>query len=192
MNNILYLEPPRHLETEDIFGDAPKLSMWTIEGEVIRPSTNVSVRNKLAPGMYRVDYHREFGMFCKKLQVTSDELYNFSDSKIPSLLEEINNFWDKADLYAKNKLVHKRGILLPGFGGTGKSSIVTLLCNEIIKRDGVIFKVANVQNLSIYVEFIKNSFRSIEPNTPVITVIEDLDRYVDDDSLLDFLDGKLA
>jgi len=167
-----------------------KVSLWIVEGEIIRPSGKISLQPKLSPGFYYVDVNRDYGMFCKKIIASSDELFTFSDSLIPKIINEINMFWDKAEAYKHNKLIHKRGILLYGSPGTGKSSIISLLSNEVAKRNGVIFNVTNPSNLSTYINFLKNSFRQIEPDTPIITIIEDIDKYEDNDTILDFLDGK--
>jgi len=168
-----------------------KVSLWVSEQEFIRPSTNTIIHAKLEPGMYVVDVSREMGIFCKKIEAYSDELFLFSNSVIIDLISEINTFWSKANLYKENKLVHKRGILLEGFPGTGKTSIISLLSQEIIDKGGIVFKVTGPKNLLYYVPFIRDSFRKIQPDTPIITIIEDIDEYDDYSSeLLDFLDGK--
>lgn len=167
-----------------------KASMWLVEGDIVRPSTNISIQNKLNPGIYTVSVNRDYGVFCKKLSTTSDGLITFSNSIILDLINEINLFWDKKELYSANNLIHKRGILLEGFPGTGKTSIISLLAEEVIKRNGIVFKVSSPSNLVTYIDFIQNSLRVIEPNTPIITIIEDLEKYQDEDTLLDFLDGK--
>lgn len=165
-------------------------SMWLIDKDVIQPTTSIKITNKLFPGIYLVDEDRS-GIFCKKINVEVDNLYKFSDSLIIKLVNEINNFWDKKDLYNEKNLIHKRGILLEGYPGTGKTSIISLISNEIINKGGVVFKVSSPRNLLIYINFIQNYFRKIESDTPVITIIEDVDKYEDVEAeLLDFLDGK--
>ena len=168
-----------------------KVSVWMKDKDIIKPSTNVSIFNKIDPGIYTVDFSRDYGVYCKKLHIKSDELFIFSDSITEKLLTEINLFWNKAELYKQNNLIHKRGILLEGFPGTGKSSIISILANEIISRGGVVFKVSGVRNLDVYIDFIRTGFREIQPDTPVITILEDLDQYEEIEmDLLDFLDGK--
>lgn len=187
------LETPQYIVlSEDFEDNSPYyediITSWIEEESIIRPSSKVKILETLPPAIYKVDVSREFGIFCKKDFFKSDELFIFSDSIINNLLQEINLFWDKKEDYERNNLVHKRGILLEGFPGTGKSSIITLLCKQVVDRNGVIFKVGGPRNLSIYIEFIKNNFRKIQPDTPIITILEDIEQY--DEDLLDFLDGK--
>ena len=170
---------------EPEFDQEEKVSLWTIEGDIIRPPTSLKIRKKFPPGVFKVDISREIGYYCSKINVSSDGLYKFDDEIINDTLIEINKFWDKAEDYKAKKVLHKRGILFYGGPGCGKSSIISLLCSEVIKRNGVIFVVSSVSNLSIYTNFLKHNFRVIEPDTPIITIIEDLDKYTDSDYDID-------
>lgn len=168
-----------------------KVSVWFKDKGIIKASIDVEKLDKLQPGIYVIEISRDFGLYCKQIEVKSDELFVFSDSVTNNLLNEINLFWKKADLYKSNNLIHKRGILLEGYPGTGKSSIISLLSNEVIKNGGVVFKINGYRNLSDYVEFLRSQFRKLQPDTPVITILEDIDQYEDVEiELLDFLDGK--
>lgn len=167
------------------------VSVWIKDKDLIRASKDITLIKEIAPGIYTVDFDQNIGYFCKKIDVKSDELFLFTDSITNNLLEEIKLFWTKSNIYKENNLIHKRGILLEGYPGTGKSSIISLLANEIIKQGGVVFKVNGFRNLNDYIGFIRGSFRKIQPDTPIITILEDLDQYDDvEDELLDFLDGK--
>lgn len=172
--------------------EAPgKVSMWIQEKDIVQASVNVSKLTKLTPGIYSVYVSRDRGIYCKSVKAVSDELFIFPDSISQKLLQEIDSFWNKADLYKKNNLLHKRGILLEGLPGTGKSSIITLLSQDVINKGGVVFKVTGPNNLIDYISFMLYQFKEVEPETPIITVIEDLDQYGEvGDRLLDFLDGK--
>lgn len=166
------------------------VSLWLKEGSKYIPYTNSILLSKLDPGMYIVEYDRESGLHCKKSSIVSDELFIFSNSIIENLIIEVESFWDKKDLFKSNNLIHKRGIILEGPQGTGKSSIISLLSEKVVNRGGIVFIVNNSNDLNLYINFLKNNFRLIEPDTPIITIIEDLDKYAEDKVILDFLDGK--
>lgn len=188
---------PQVFILEDFLEDASTqtpsktVSVWVKDKDVIRASTDITIVKTIEPGIYSVDFSKDYGYYCKKMDIKSDELFVFSDSITQELLEEIDLFWSKADIYKENNLIHKRGILLEGFPGTGKSSIISILSAEIIKKGGVVFKINGYRNLDNYIEFVRSSFRKIQPDTPIITILEDLDQYEDVEiELLDFLDGK--
>jgi len=154
------------------------------------PSTDMKVLAKLEPNIYTVDVSRDLGYFCQKTSIVSDDLFVFSDSIIEELLKEVDSFWSKKDLYKEHGLIHKRGILLEGPPGTGKSSLISLMTQRIVAKGGVVFKVSGPSNLSAYLMFLQSFMRKIEPETPIITILEDLEKYKDHEDLLDFLDGK--
>lgn len=179
-------------DTTDNQHEKEDVSIWTKSKDSYIPMVSIPTVQKIPPGYYKVDYIPMSGDYqCTPIEITSDELIKFTDDCITDLMDEISLFWDSKDLYKKHNMIHKRGILLEGYAGTGKSSIITLLGGEIIDRGGVVFKITDVKNFFEYLEFIKYYFRKIEPDTPVITIIEDIDQYVEiSDSLLDFMDGK--
>lgn len=190
-------ENPQVFILEDFFENSSEqpnkgvVSVWVKDKDSIRASTDITLLSRIEPGVYMADYSKDLGYYCRKLDAKSDELFVFSDSITQNLLDEIDLFWKKADAYKQNNLIHKRGILLEGFPGTGKSSIISMLSSEIIKKGGVVFKVSGYRNLDNYIEFVRSSFRKIQPDTPIITILEDLDQYEDVEvELLDFLDGK--
>ena len=94
---------------EPEFDQEEKVSLWTIEGDIIRPSTSLKIRKKFPPGVFKVDISREIGYYCSKINVSSDGLYKFDDEIINDTLIEINKFWDKAEDYKAKKVLHKRG-----------------------------------------------------------------------------------
>lgn len=167
------------------------LSVWVKEKDIIRPSGDITIMKQIEPGTYVIKFDNELGIYCQKINFSSDELFTFSDSITSSLLKEVELFWDKSNLYTEKNLIHKRGILLEGFPGTGKTSIITQLSNNIIERGGIVFIISGFRNLENYITFIKTAFRKIQPDTPIVTILEDINQYVDiEPDLLDFLDGK--
>lgn len=168
-------------------------STWISTGEDYIPAVNLKCVDNIPAGMYACafvdrDYH------LTPIPINSDELFIFSDSYQESILSEIKQFWDKKELYKKYNLCHKRGILLEGGPGTGKSSLITQVIQHIIELNGVVFTVRNASEFQFLPIVLKSIFRKIEPERPVITIIEDVDKIIEnlggDQILLDFMDGK--
>ena len=178
-------------EVSDESKQDQKVSLWIKNKDVYTPSSDVQILPELPPGMYTVDYDNNSGHFCTPINIETDELFVFTESIAQNLLDEISLFWGKKDLYKENNLVHKRGILLYGFPGTGKTSYINMLGKALIDEGGVVFKISGIRNLFDYISFLKVSFRKIQKNTNIITILEDIDQYRDVEiELLDFLDGQ--
>ena len=146
-------------------------------------------------GVYKVE-PTDNGPICTKQKVSSDGLYLLPNSISTTILSEVQKFWDRAEVFKEHNLVHKRGMLLLGPPGSGKSSIITLLMEDLLAKEGIVFIVNSIRDFTTYYSFLKNTFRKIEPDRPVITVIEDIDKMIDGTGLLpemlDFLDGKMS
>lgn len=173
-----------HEQTEPV-------SMWFKEKNTYFPSIKAELMGTLPPGMYDVSLG-DNGYMCDIIDIKTDELYTFKNAITNDILGEINKFWESKDKYKENNLIYKRGLLLYGFPGSGKSSYISLICENLIKSGGVVFKLDSVRDLMEYPNFIMYYFRKIQPDTPIITIVEDVDEYSDVESLLlDFLDGHV-
>lgn len=117
--------------------------------------------------------------------------------EVESILEDIKNFWDKRDVYKQNNMVYKRGVLLFGSAGTGKSYIIQRLIKHVIEeKDGIAISLASAQDIDYYVAFAPAVLRAIEVDRPVIIVLEEIDEllgskafYDTTSKLLSVLDG---
>lgn len=179
---------PEDYALEDNYRLTKESSMYIKKNDLYLPSIDAVVIKTLPPGVYTV--HQGNDLFAKFLPKTEDKLYNFKDSMSSELLKEINDFWGKRLEFKKSEITHKRGILLEGPPGTGKSSIINLLCDQLVSRGGVVFKLRNERNFESYLDYIK-LFKKIEPDRNFITIIEDIDTYDNiKTDLLDLLDGK--
>lgn len=148
----------------------------------------------MEPGMYEVFQDSRGATHAQSVEPETDELYFLPNNHINEIIAEVASFWEKAEVFKKYKLKHKRGLMLYGHPGTGKSSIKNLLCSALIENKGLVFTIGNSQELFWFIEFAKNHLRKVEPDRPIITIIEDIDKYMDgaglESSLLNFLDGE--
>lgn len=181
------------LENKEMLENTP-FSTWIVDGDQYTPAVSIRKVNKLPSGVFKVCYQDD-NYRVNKIQLNTDEIYTFTKSFTDRILNEIDSFWKKADLYKQNNLIHKRGILLVGAPGVGKTSLITLLINQLKEKDGIVFLVNNYKDFIVLTDCLNPIIRKIEPNRPIITVIEDIDKLIEengdnDSELLNFLDGK--
>lgn len=176
---------------EDLNLDEP-VSVWVTDKDRIIPSTNITISTKLDSGVYKVGYSNDQGYYCKKTNIFKDELFLFTDDISNKILSEIDSFWNKKELYKEYNYIHKRGIFLEGYPGTGKSSIIAQLSKEIINKNGLVFIIDNMKELNYYADMLNFAIRKIEPERPIVTIIEDLNQFIYGmETILDFLDGGI-
>jgi hypothetical protein len=129
-----------------------------------------------------------------KHPTVSDELYELPSPEILDIVRDIADFWEREDLYKKYNFVHKRGILMYGEPGCGKSGIVQLICKRVINQiNGIVINIKDERDLDGFFNIIP-VFRKIEPNRPIVVILEDIDSIAGEGSysvsrLLNILDG---
>lgn len=168
-------------------------SMWIFDGKEYTPSLKLKIKKTLPKGIYKIDYE-EGKYFIGQIKNNTDEIYKLSNKIVNTILTEIDDFWNKKDLYEKHHILHKRGLLLEGPAGNSKTSTINLIIENILNNDGLIFIIRSLREFNLLYDFLP-IFRQIEPNRNVITIIEDIDQLIDmgggfDVNILDFLDGK--
>lgn len=168
-------------------------STWLAEGSLYAPATDLNPIDKLPNGVYKI-ISTNNGLRIQSIPINSDELYTFSNDYTETILKEVENFWNNLDTYKKHKLIPRRGILLEGPPGSGKSSIITLLTKQLIEKDGLVFLINSDFDLRTAIDGLSTIVRKIEPDRPIITIIEDVDCIIEEAgtpaSILDFMDGK--
>ena len=172
-------------------------SAWINQGKDYFPAQRMRLRKSLPSGAYRVEYIPNSGEYSFiPATINTDEIYQFSQDLTETIIKEVQDFWDRAEIYKQHNLLHKRGLLLEGPAGNSKTSTITLLIERLLKNDGLIFLVNNPRDFQNTYYALSNIVRQIEPSRPIITVIEDIDQLIanlgTDSDVLDFLDGKHA
>src|SRR4029077_2572235 len=103
------------------------------------------IQAKLDAGAYTF-FKNDHGFFFDKKTMVADRVSELPGLPIDYVLNQIKTFWERKDLYKQHGLLHKRGIMLYGGPGCGKTSIINLLCKQIMARDGVIFIIDDFED----------------------------------------------
>ncbi len=123
----------------------------------------------------------------RDLQV--DELIDFPGSLPSRILDELDTFWETGGRFAEYGFLHRRGYLLYGKQGGGKSSLVHQIISRIVGQGHVAFFCQYPYGL---IEAMSR-FRQVEPERPIVCVFEDIDAIIaqyGDSELLQWLDGN--
>jgi hypothetical protein len=171
-------KPP--IPDTQIRGEAPVVSdpgtaTWAVS-ELGTYTQVSSSTNRIPAGVYYHYSNSSGNIIFNPAKYTSDQLLDLPGLPTRYILEQIDNFWCKTAEYAKYGFIQKRGIMLYGPPGCGKTSVTNLLKRQIVERDGVVFLATN--GYSLLTEGLAQ-FRKVEPTRPCMTLIEDLESYME-------------
>lgn len=163
---------------------------WVRRNNNFYISARPNVENVPA-GLYDIKSSMEHGLYLEKRSVILDELFQIPDQSITEIVLDMEKFWSSREKYKEYNITYKRGILMYGPPGTGKTSLINLLIAQIIKEYNGI--VINMEDVDSFIPM-ANNIRALEPDKPILAIIEDLDSFMSYNStkrFLNLLDGNL-
>jgi len=184
-------DSPCRVETED--GDSKNKDLvghtqWAYYDKDVFTPARIT-RDKLAPGYYTVNADNKGNLYYRKKHLETDEILDFKHGISKMIIEEIQDFWKLKDKFKEFNFVHRRGFLMYGPAGSGKTMTTNLIVKDIIERDGIVITCAETSLFSPATEML----REVEPDRKIVCIFEDVDTMVerkhDEDALLRFLDG---
>jgi len=156
------------------------------DGRIFVPTGKT--QDKLIPGVYEAKSNPTIGLYLEKIPVRTEDLVRFPDSNSDLVVGEIQKFWEKEEEYKKYGITYKRGILLWGPPGSGKSCTIRLIMEDVVKREGIILRF---DDPDLFLEGMR-AVRKIQPTTPVVVIMEDIDSIIasySESEVLNILDG---
>jgi DNA replication protein DnaC len=179
------------ISKEESTNEAHKLSktQWAVIGdkEYIACSSTVKI---LKPGMYYIIYDQRYGSVFIEHSLNTDDLIDFPDTIFDRAEKEIENFWALNQEFKNYGFLHRRGFLLYGPAGGGKSCLVSRICKNIINRGGIVFEC--IKSVDAFFNGLAQ-FRTVEPDRQMVCIFEDIDALIEqfgEAGILSLLDGE--
>ena len=146
-------------------------------------------QQKLPAGLYRISSAGDI-MFFEPQDFVTDRILRLPDSKSDFVIAEIERFWTLKQRFLDLGYTHKRGFLLHGPPGSGKTSTVAVVVKAIIEEGGIAIVGDNHPEVT---STMLARLRQVEPERPVMVILEDIDSLIkrfSEAGLLATLDGE--
>jgi len=161
---------------------------WRYDDSDNRYTGTKTVEQSLPSGLYQLFHSNHGEPMAIKAQLNDEDLYTFSSGNNRNILDEVTSFWDNRDRYKKLGVTHKRGILLHGAPGCGKTAIISLCMKDMLRRDGICLILT--PDLVGHLKEALPKLQQVEKERDVLIIMEDLEsfrRY--EHALLEIMDG---
>jgi AAA+ superfamily predicted ATPase len=161
---------------------------WSTDPEALRWAVGGHSAARLPAGVYSVKSPWDGPSYLHRLQVNGDKLFNLPDDPSTAVLNHILDFWDKEEAFKELGVVYKRGILLYGPPGSGKSVTIFRLVARLEQNDAVMIIAHDVDAAKTGISLVKR----LEPTRKIVVVFEDIDGIIryGDESMTHLLDGE--
>lgn len=164
-----------------------KSIQWSSSNGQLFFPTSTTV-NELLPGYYEIGSHDSLGLYFEKTPIKLDGILKLDDSVPEAILQEVKTFWSKEEVYKQHDITYKRGMILYGAPGGGKSTILQMVSRDVIDRGGIVLKF---NHPSLFKAGYRK-LREIQPEVPIVVLMEDIDsiiNYNSESEVLNILDG---
>lgn len=147
---------------------------------------------KLDAGIYTIGVDKNGSVYLDPMSAMTDTLIRLPDFTSEKVIKEVEKFWlpETKAKFEKRALVYKRGIILHGIPGVGKSACIAQIMEAEVNNGGIVF-FAPTPNMLHYV---MKCIREIEDkNIRCLVVWEEFDELLShgESEYLSLLDGEM-
>jgi SpoVK/Ycf46/Vps4 family AAA+-type ATPase len=164
------------------------VNVWAVAGDAYTGCPGA--QRELDPAFYQCKVDPRGGPYLSKMKISVDDLIELPDPVTEMLHREFVNFWGSVERVAQLGLMVKRGIILWGPPGSGKTSALQKMAQHMIREKRGVVIVVDRPDVTAHC---LHMFRKVEPTRPCIVVYEDLDALVQrfgESEYLAMLDGE--
>lgn len=179
---------------EDLVAEARRSAKaWSTNGarDLFWPSGEVEPH--ILPGLYKAINVQNIGPALRKMIATTDDLVMVDhNGPMEKVIREILHFWkpEVKAAFEQRGFLYKRGIMLYGEPGSGKTATVQSLVKEVIIRGGI---AVYSEDAGLLIEILQ-MVRQIEPEMPIVVILEDFEILIsrgrDENMWLSVMDGE--
>lgn len=145
------------------------------------------VRTFIPSGIYEGAFSREVGgYYFSPKTLRNDNILLLPEKTTSTVLDNIRKFKVSKDKYRRFGVLFKRGILLHGLAGNGKTIITTMIANQVVEEGGIVIIADSIDDQRSLIRQVRN----VEPDRLILSIMEDVDEYCDDSDFLAMLDGQ--
>lgn len=187
-NEVAAMSAPTSIGSDGQAMNAGPVSAWAMSGDMFWGISESLKR--LDAGCYRLGVSQSIGVYLQRQPIRTDALIELPDSKSEQIIAEITHFTTLRPAFTQRGLLYKRGVLLWGPPGSGKTSTLHLLMRLIVDRlGGIALLIDHPHTAAAALQLV----RKVEPERQLIGIMEDIDGLVQNygvSEYLSLLDGE--
>lgn len=161
---------------------------WNTGSDAINWSPGNYSYQELPSGVYDLEMPWGAPPYLRRIQFATDSLLELPDDPSTEVLKHIVEFWDKREAFEELGITYKRGIILYGPPGSGKSVTIYRLANMLQRYNAIMLPCRSAGEATTALEIVKR----LEPTRKVVVILEDIDGMISrrgDEDLTYLLDG---
>jgi SpoVK/Ycf46/Vps4 family AAA+-type ATPase len=165
---------------------------YLINADNFFPNVEAQRSNTLPAGAYTCKITMEGAPYLSPIKIMTDTIINIPNTFTEDVIGEIRQFWSNnvSEKFKTYGLIHKRGVLLAGRPGTGKTLTLAKAAQIVIEEfNGAVLFNPEPKYVAEFIKLIKD----IEPDKKVMIMWEEFDSFLQsyESELLSLLDGEL-